>query len=288
MGQGNPYRGFVEGHLRLLDQGLRLPLGGMEPPKHPTPPVSARRVVLLSPHPDDECVTGALALRLQREANMRTVNVAVTLGSKKERRAGRLTELKAACHFLGFKLVVPGQEGLSDVTAEARAGDPVGWRAKVAAVAEVIARERPAVLVVPHARDHNRTHVGVNLLAFDALETLGRDLALDLVETEFWGAMPEPNLLVEVGVNDLADLLAALSFHVGEVRRNPYHLRLAAWMMDNVRRGAETVLGQGAAAPDMAFAMVYRLRRWQDGGIVEVLERGGIVKGDGLGALFGG
>ncbi|MCB1883607.1 MAG: PIG-L family deacetylase [Geminicoccaceae bacterium] len=287
MSQGNPYRGFVEGHLRLLDQGLRLPLGGLEPPPRPLPPASAPRVLLLSPHPDDECVTGLLPLRLQREAGMRVVNLAVTLGSRRERRPGRLVEVKAACRYLGFKLVVPGSEGLDDVTPNARAGDPTAWRAKVAAVVEILARERPSVVVLPHGRDGNRTHEGVSLLGMDALEVLGRDAALDVVETEFWAAMPCPNLLVEAKPDDLADLLAALSFHVGEVRRNPYHLRLAAWMVDNVRR-AEVVLGQGAAAPPMSFAVPYRLRRWEGGGLIEVLDGGGALgEAADLGALFG-
>jgi N-acetylglucosamine malate deacetylase 1 len=86
-----------------------------------------------------------------------------------------------------------------------------------------------------------------------------------IVETEFWGQMASPNLMVESSVADVADLLAALSFHVGEVRRNPYHLRLPAWLQDNVRRGAELVGGQGGAAPDFNFATLYRLRRWKNG-----------------------
>jgi hypothetical protein len=52
---------------------------------------------------------------------------------------------------------------------------------------------------------------------------------------------------------------------VGEVRRNPYHLLLPAWMQDNVRRGGELVGGQGQAAPDFVFATLYQLRRWREG-----------------------
>ena len=85
------------------------------------------------------------------------------------------------------------------------------------------------------------------------------------VETEFWGAMDTPNLMVESSAADVADLVAALSLHVGEVARNAYHLRLPAWMIDNVRRGAELVGGQGGTAPDFAFATLYRLRRWEKG-----------------------
>jgi hypothetical protein len=95
-----------------------------------------------------------------------------------------------------------------------------------------------------------------------------------VVETEFWGAMSTPNLMVETSVDDLARMMAALSFHVGEVRRNPYHLLVPAWMMDNVRRGSEVVLGQGGAAPDFTFATLYRLRRWKDGRLQQEYEGG--------------
>ena len=59
--------------------------------------------------------------------------------------------------------------------------------------------------------------------------------------------------------------MTALSFHVGEVQRNPYHLLVPAWMQDNVRRGGELVGGQGGAAPEFDFCTLYRLRRWMDG-----------------------
>jgi hypothetical protein len=68
--------------------------------------------------------------------------------------------------------------------------------------------------------------------------------------------------MVELNSDDVADMIAATTFHVGEVQRNPYHLSLPAWLMDNVRRGAEVAGGQGGAAPDFAFAALYRLRKW--------------------------
>jgi LmbE family N-acetylglucosaminyl deacetylase len=58
--------------------------------------------LIFSPHPDDECIIGGLALRLMREAGMRVVNVAVTQGSNKARQAGRLEELRAACDISGL------------------------------------------------------------------------------------------------------------------------------------------------------------------------------------------
>jgi len=99
----------------------------------------------------------------------------------------------------------------------------------------------------------------------DALARQPAAFACTVVETEFWGAMASPNLMVESDAKDVADLMAALSFHAGEVQRNPYHLRLPAWLMDNVRRGGEVVGGQGGAAPDFTFATLYRLRRWAGG-----------------------
>ncbi|MFX8262361.1 hypothetical protein ABTL46_21145, partial [Acinetobacter baumannii] len=66
------------------------------------------------------------------------------------------------------------------------------------------------------------------------------------------------------------DLVTALSFHVGEVARNPYHLSLPAWMIDNVRRGGELINKQGRAVPDYSFATLYRVRRWQNGELNEV------------------
>ena len=48
-------------------------------------------------------------------------------------------------------------------------------------------------------------------------------------------------------------------------------------MIDNVRRGGEVALGQGAVAPDFTFATLYRLRRWRNGRFEGVLEQGRAV-----------
>ena len=44
-------------------------------------------------------------------------------------------------------------------------------------------------------------------------------------------------------------MITATTFHVGEVQRNPYHLLLPGWMLDNVRRGRGTCgwAGQGSS-----------------------------------------
>ena len=69
-------------------------------------------------------------------------------------------------------------------------------------------------------------------------------------------------------------MIAATTFHVEEVNRNPYHLLLPPWMMDNVRRGGEVAGGQGGTPPDYTFAVLYRLRKWSKGQAMRFFEGG--------------
>jgi len=261
----HPYHRFVSDTARLVDEARGLPLGGFPPTPRPPLADDAPRVLVCSPHPDDECIVGALPLRLLRQARMRVVDVAVTQGSSKERQGPRLEELRGACAFLGFEVVTTAPGGLERINARTRAADPGHWEAAVTVLAAIITRQRPRVVLCPHVGDANSTHVGTHLLVLDALARQPPDLRCYLVLTEFWAALPAPNLMVESTVDDLADLVAATTFHAGEVRRNPYHLSLPAWMQDNVRRGGEIVGGQGGAAPDFTFATLYRVERWRAG-----------------------
>jgi LmbE family N-acetylglucosaminyl deacetylase len=261
----NPYHRYVSELARLLGEGRRFPLGGFPIPARAPLADDAPRALIFSPHPDDECIIGGLALRLMREAGMRIVNVAVTQGSNKARQAARLAELKAACEYLGFDLVQTAPAGLEGINVKTRTGDPAQWRASVEAIAAIVADQRPQVVFFPHDTDWNSTHVGTHYLLMDALARQAAGFTCHVVETEFWGAMASPNLMVESSVTDLAEMMTALSFHVGEVQRNPYHLLVPAWMQDNVRRGGELVGGQGGAAPEFTFCTLYRLRRWMDG-----------------------
>ena len=267
-------RQFVGQFQKLVKQGQSLKGGKTSTNSRSTIPAGAPKVLIFSPHPDDECITGGLALRLLREAKWNVVNVAVTLGSNRARQTARHRELQNACASLGFKLLVPGERGLEQISPESRAKYPERWRAAVKIIAGILAEQKPRVIFVPHENDVHPTHVGTHLLVLDALKMLPRSFACFVVETEFWGQITEPNLLVEVGEKGLADLITALSLHVGEVKRNAYHARLPAWMLDNVRRGAELIGGRGAKAPDFTFATIYRLRNWSRGQLVNILRRG--------------
>ena len=269
-----PYHHLVRELERLVKEGRGFPLGGFSPLPRPAVAPGAPRALVFSPHPDDECIIGALALRLQREAGVRVINVAVTLGSNRARQAGRWDELNAACDYLGFGLLPTAPDGLERINAKTRAADPAHWQTCVQVVADIIEKHEPAVVFFPHDADWNSTHIGTHHLVMDALRRQPSGFTCTAVETEFWGAMATPNLTAESNAQDVGDMMAALSFHAGEVRRNPYHLLVPAWMQDNVRRGGELVGGQGGAAPDFAFCTLYRLRRWSDGALHAAWEGG--------------
>lgn len=273
----NPYPEFVAEQANWYQRGKSLPLGKAGMPQHAPPAEHAPRVLIFSPHPDDECIVGGLPLRLAREQGWHVINIGVTCGSRKDRRAERVNELRAACAYLGFDLEILGPEGLDQVNPATRDRDPGLWKPKVDQVQELLLRHQPTAILFPHVQDWNGTHIGVHHLVMDALKALGQGLDLYLVETEFWGQNYSPNLLVEVSAAHLAELITALTFHVGEVLRNPYHLTLPAWMINSVRLGGETVGGQGAAPPDFPFGTVYRLRRWQAGRVEEVYTGGRVV-----------
>jgi N-acetylglucosamine malate deacetylase 1 len=270
----NPYEHLVAEYARLLREGKKLPLGGFPPAPRPELKPDSPKALIFSPHPDDECIIGALPLRLLREARMNVINIAVTQGSNPSRRAERYRELENACGHVGFGLMPTGKDGLECITVKLRETDKALWARSVEIIASIMERARPRVIFVPHERDWHPTHIGTHFLVLDALKGLPAEFECFVVETEFWGAMETPNLTVESSARDVTDLVTALSFHAGEVRRDPYHLLLPAWMQDNVRRGAELVRGQGGAAPDFTFATLYRLCRWKHGRLENALAVG--------------
>ncbi len=270
----NPYRAFVAGFVRALREGADLSVAGLKPPPPPARAAALPPVLLFSPHPDDECLTGGLPLRLRRELGMAVVNVPVTLGSNPERREVRWRELANACAWLGFAVQAAIDGGLPSINPAARQEQPAAWRQATAAIAALIRAHRPAVVFMPHRDDRHPTHVGTHWLVTDALADLEEPfLPPWIVETEYWGQLADPNLMVGSAAGDVADLVAALSCHRGEVARNAYHLALPAGMIDAVRRGAELVRGHGAEAPVCRFATLYRVSQRTESGIAPVETR---------------
>lgn len=205
-------------------------------------------VMILSPHPDDESIVGSLALRLSMENNCHIINVAVTLGSNKERRPERVKELNAACKLLQMECLHLNEN----------------WKTKEKELKGLIQKYRPDLIIAPHVKDFHPTHIKTGKLCKKVLLSMKKQTIL-VAWSEFWNPMTKPNLLIEVPVEIVELQMKALAKHVGEISRNPYHLRLPAWMMDNVRRGSELIGGKGSDANRMAFGVLYKLELIKNG-----------------------
>ena len=263
---------YLQRLLAAVDSGKSIALGPSPAPPMP-PTVSAAqpgtaKVVYCAPHPDDESLSGGLALRLRLEAGARVTNIAVTLGSDPAQRDRRRRELESACRVLGFDLVIPGTgnssppAGFDHVTSATREAEPGEWARSVQALAAILDRERPEAVFAPHANDFNRTHVGTHQLVLDALAVhLSRRTAASviLIETEYWHELAEPNLMVAVTPEIAALQITAAAEHGGEMARAPFHLLHPCRLLDNGRRGSEVVGGQGKPAQPVALAELYRV-----------------------------
>ena len=281
------YHELVESFATTLAGGHAIPLGEFE--KLPTHELAkdAPVALIFSPHPDDEVIIGGLALRMLREMGVRVINVAVTQGSNRERQGPRLEELKNCCDHIGFELLTTKAEtGLEKINLTTRENNAEHWKNCVESITSILSEQKPHTIFYPHDADWNSTHIGTYHLVMDALGSLPSDFTCHTFETEFWGAMDDPNCMIESSSKDLGDLLTALSFHVGEVQRNPYHLLTPAWMMDNVRRGAELVGGQGGDAPSFTYATLFKQGIWKNGSHQVNTERTSISKTDSVSKLF--
>ena len=283
----NPYLALVEAHNALLQKADAPLFTNLDTLGH-APKVAlaadAPVVMMFAPHPDDECIIGALPLRLGREAGFKVVNVAVSQGSNLKRQPERWIEVKNACDYLGWDLLesIPG--GLMDVNCKTRDGDPAAWAEKVAVIAKIIREHQPKVVVCPHNNDYHSAHIGTYYLLTDALKAANHSCIL--VQSEFWRQMDAPNALIATNQQDTADLIAALACHVEEVRRNPYHLRLPGWMADNVRRGAEVCGGQGVAAPTFSFGTIYHIGHFDGKDLVATTQKFMINESDDIAAVL--
>jgi LmbE family N-acetylglucosaminyl deacetylase len=243
---------------------------------------SPKKVVICSPHPDDEALVGALPLRLRLETGAEVVNCAITLGSNNDERPRRIAEVEASCSVLGFRLIVPNRpHGLDNVRPETRNSDTLGWADNVRILAEIFDQERPEIVFVPHAGDFHPAHIGAYYLALESLRThlhkQGRGPVM-LIETEYWHELSEPNLMVGITAEIEAILVMATAEHGGEVTRNPYHLRHPARLIDNARRGAEVVGKPGGPGCVFQFAELYRVSFVKEGQIVPARKNGLILE----------
>ena len=236
---------ILKRHLLEFRKLLQLPLTRTRSVHRFLPKMN---VLVLSPHPDDEVLMGALALRLQSENRMKIINIAVTLGSAKDRQKARRVELTKATRFLKWENVVLNDD----------------WGKKKTQLSALLKKHRPALVIAPHVRDRHPAHEKTAQLLLTCLKHHNTTVAW----AEYWNPQTDPNCLVEVPDSEHLRQVQALEFHAGEVSRNPYHLRLLGWQMDTVRRGSEWLAQKGAPSVNMLAGQLYRFEKWQDGKVV--------------------
>ena len=244
------------------------------------PEPSAPRCVIVSPHPDDECIGGGLPLRLMQESGWRVITIAVTHGSNPARQLARAEELSAACARIGFERLLLAERGLDRITPQARETDPAHWSDCVNLLAGKLAALKPALMLCPHALDAQSTHIGTHHLTLDALAVVSANspgFSTTLVFTEYWSTMTNANLLVELTAAQVGDMISALACHAGEVSRNPFHLTVPGWLIDNVRRGGELVGTSGGNVPNYTFAAIYNVMHWRDGALQTAWSSGKMI-----------
>ncbi len=209
--------------------------------------VSSNPVVLIvAPHPDDESLMGGYALRMVEEWQAKVHVLPYSYGSNLARRPARKIELENSLKILNFENAdIRTQGDLSKIDAER--------------VFEVMSRIKPAIIFSPHAGDVHATHVETHFSVRTAIERYKKQDPRPLVwvQTEYWGALSEPNLLISYSREQVIRMGEALMAHVGENSRNPFHLRYPGWLMDQVRRGSEQVRGADAFSNSCQFGQIY-------------------------------
>lgn len=202
-------------------------------------------ILIIPPHPDDECLMGALPLRISQEFKAKIHVLAFSLGSKPERKKERLNELQNACHELGFHLIGSIEDGIN--------------------LKDTLKEYSPSSIFLPHGLDQHKTHIKCHYQCLEELTAY--QYTGNLFFTEFWHPNLKPNLMIEISTNQVIQLAKSLLCHEGEIKRNPYHLRLPAWLMDNSRRGSEIIGGLGAEASDILFSELYEVKKMELGKI---------------------
>lgn len=188
----------------------------------------------LSPHPDDELIGAPATLMALRDAGWRVLNLACGLGSAGDPRR-REGELREACERAGFELRLPEADLPSQVAA---------------AIDEL----EPAVVLSPGPRDRHPSHERVAVLAREALEARG-DAAPRWWMWALWGALERPTLATAFEQPRLEEILAALSAHAGQLRRNDYRRLVRGRAEASACLAPELLFGFGSASPpDLRFA----------------------------------
>jgi LmbE family N-acetylglucosaminyl deacetylase len=214
-----------------------------------------KRILILAPHPDDECLMSGFAVRAVETFQAEVGVIPFSYGSKIERRTERKAELAHALSSLGFTLVesraIPGSA--DELTAKE--------------FDSALEKFKPDVVISAHLNDGHPVHMRSAELAGLALQEYASasKQSLHWLQSEFWQSMQKPNLLIPLSSAHLAKMGSALMAHAGEISRNPYHLTLPAWALEQVRRGSEMQVDEsenrisGSTKSNFVFGQLYRV-----------------------------
>ncbi len=228
----------------------------------------AKKVFLVSPHPDDEAINGALALRLKHELGFEIYNIPFSLGSNEARRTERLSELKNSCLELDFELTAPLTSGSEENELKA-----------------LCLKHTPSIVITSHPSDGHSTHEKCSETVLSVLGELNFEGTV--VFHEYWFPQKNPNLLIEIPQNEVVTMIKALLHHEGEISRNPYHLRLPHSLIENSRRGSEIILGVQKQSSDLLFSSIMTKGKMVNRSFVPDSEKCLISTSDELSICFG-
>jgi len=223
----------------------------VKPPGFPDQP----KILMVSPHPDDECLMAGYALRAQEEWGAEVHVVPFSYGSNTERRPERLKELKAALEVLRFRWVDPRT-------------DPFLNRLTMTEFVKAYQSVQPDVILSPHPDDHHPAHIAaanmvrdlrVAMKALSAKEGISKKEPI-WIQTEYWKQNAEPDYFLPLSADHVICMGRALQKHEGEISRNPYHLSLPAWLMDQSRRAQEVMGAYGEESAQHLFGVLLKIQ----------------------------
>lgn len=216
------YRGESPGHAVRREHGgcasdrsssarRDEPLCGLPPP---LPIAQARRVLVLVPHPDDECIgCGGLLVRLARAA-VPTRVVLVTDGAG----AGQLPDGADVARYAEFRSALERLGVRDHVWLRLPDGGLAADDVLLRALEEQVRAFDPDWIVAPHPRDLHRDHRAIAEVAGAVQRRIGSAIALWQYET--WGTF-EPTHVLDIS-DELATKLDALREHRTALQHGNY------------------------------------------------------------------
>jgi LmbE family N-acetylglucosaminyl deacetylase len=153
--------------------------------------VEPGRVLVLSPHPDDEAIGMGASLSMHREAGSEVTVLyladgAGLVGDREQTIGIRRREAEAAGRAFGFRQIF-WNETDTRVNSTPEAVDRL---------VQVLRSVRPTAVYLPSFFDSHFDHVATNRLLVDALDR--SDASFSVYGYEVWDNLPFPNLIVDV------------------------------------------------------------------------------------------